>query len=463
MLVSRRRGSIDNGNFLLMRFSKTVASVVCAGGLLACGTAGGPGSAPDVNIILISIDTLRADHLGCYGYPRPTSPAIDTFRGDAVLFEKAIAHAPSTLHSHASILSSLLPFHHQASWDARTRMPDEVISVTEVLENHGYATAAITGGGQMDKLFGLDQGFGSYEQPGTQSFADVTTKATQWLAEHNRQTESGPFFLFLHTYETHHPYAPDAGYLELFDDPEYNGPLPDEISVDILREINQKDREIDSSDLAHIIATYDAEIRSMDDGFAELVGYLEEHALYDDTLIVLTSDHGEEFGEHGRVGWHSHSLFDELLHVPLIVKYPKNRLAGSTVAVQTRSIDIAPTLLAVAGIEAPEQFLGVDLTPLAARREDTPDLVAISRMDRRAARDIASVRTPKWKLYRGRLFDLESDAGEQWDTAMNHHDEVVRLRTALEDAIAARERITAPQVAPTGKTLDDLKALGYLQ
>ncbi|MDH3745078.1 MAG: sulfatase-like hydrolase/transferase [Acidobacteriota bacterium] len=442
-----------------MRFSKAVAYCVCIGALTGCGAK--EPSANDFNVILISIDTLRPDHLGCYGYERPTSPAIDSFREEAVLFERAISHAPSTLHSHASILSSLLPFHHQASWDARTRMPDEVVSIAEVLRQSGYATAAITGGGQMDKLFGLDQGFSSYDHTGSQSFADTAARAAAWLDAKRQSEDTTPFFLFLHSYETHHPYSPEAKYLDLFDEPNYDGPIPDSIQVDLLREINQKDREIDQADLDHIVATYDAEIRSMDDGFASLVSYLRNAGMYDDSLIVFTSDHGEEFGEHGRVGWHSHSLFDELLHVPLIVKYPDGHFAGSTVEGQTRSIDIAPTIAAVVGVEVPPAFLGIDLTELASG--SSSDLPAVSRMDRKATRDIASVRTPSWKLYRGRLFDLEADPTEQWDTAMNHPKRIAELRAVLDTAIKARPRMTAPQVAPTGKTLDDLKALGYLQ
>jgi arylsulfatase A-like enzyme len=228
----------------------------------------------------------------------------------------------------------------------------------------------------MDRVFGLDQGFDSYQQPGSERFNGTVAKAVEWLG--TKRTK--PFFLFLHTYEPHHPYTPPAEYLALFED-EYTGPLPQDISVDLLREINKNEREIDDRDLEHIIATYDGEIRSMDDGFGYLIEFLREQGLYDDTMIVLTSDHGEEFGEHGKVGWHSHSLFDELLRVPLIVKLPAAAGAGTEVAHQVRGIDVAPTILGVLGLEAPASFSGMSLLARDGQVKSSPELVAISRME----------------------------------------------------------------------------------
>jgi arylsulfatase A-like enzyme len=430
-------------------------------GLLA-GCGGGGTSAPDqptANVILISIDTLRADHLESYGYDRATSPNLDTFRQEAVQFDQAIAQAPSTLHSHASILSSLLPHHHRASWAAKTRLPEEVTSLPEVLREAGYLTAAFTGGGQMDRVFGLDQGFDLYQQPGAERFNGTVAAAVEWLGQERPEQ---PFFLFLHTYEPHHPYAPPAEHLALFED-EYTGPLPQEISVDLLRGINRNEIEIDDRDLAHIVAAYDAEIRSMDDGFGHLIDFLRQQSLYDDTIIVFTSDHGEEFGEHGKVGWHSHSLYDELLRVPLIIKLPGSQHSGATVTDQVRGLDVAPTILDLLGLEPPKEFSGVSLLDRIAPEKTTSELVAISRMDRPPRRDIASVRTTAWKLYRNQLFNLEVDPGEQWDAAVNNADTIRELEAKLAEAIASRQSVEEVQVVPDDATLDELRALGYLQ
>jgi len=434
----------------------SIAAALTAG----CGGAGpGASDQPASNVILISIDTLRADHLGCYGYDRATSPNLDAFRQEAVQFDQAIAQAPSTLHSHASILSSLLPHHHRASWAAKTRLPEDVTSLPEVLHDAGYQTAAFTGGGQMDRVFGLDQGFDLYQQPGSDRFNGTVARAVEWLEQ--ERTEQ-PFFLFLHTYEPHHPYAPPPDHLALFED-EYSGPLPQEISVDLLRSINRNEVEIDEKDLAHIVAAYDGEIRSMDDGFGYLLDFLRQQSLYDDTLIVFTSDHGEEFGEHGKIGWHSHSLYDELLRVPLIIKLPGNLHSGAAVADQVRGLDVAPTVLDVLGLEPPAAFSGVSLVDRIAPEGTSSELVAISRMDRPPRRNIASVRTPAWKLYRNQLFNLEVDPEEQWDAAVNHAETIRKLEARLAEAIASRESVEEVQVVPDDATLDELRALGYLQ
>ena len=425
------------------------------------------------NILLISIDTLRPDHLGCYGYGPPTSPALDVFRSDAVLFATAIAQAPSTLHSHASILTSMLPHHHGAGWGGKTRLDESAVSVAEVLRDAGYATAAFTGPGQMDPIFGLDQGFDHYEKVGGQSFRQTSRRGLEWIEQWSAGEEEKPFFLFLHTYETHHPYSPPPELLALFDGG-YDGPLPPSIDLDTLRAINRGDLEIDDADLAHIVAAYDAEIRSMDMALGDLLAALRERGLYDDTLIVFTSDHGEEFGEHGVVGWHSHTLYDELLRVPLLIKYPGGRHAGATVEGQVRSIDIAPSILAVAAIEPPGSFTGIDLEPLAESGAATTRLAAVSRIDRIWSRDLTSIRTERWKLMpppkteRGQsrslwLFDLEADPGEHWDSASSHLSVKTELEETLAAIVARSKRLPGEQVAPTKTTLDDLRKLGYIE
>lgn len=444
------------------RAAVLLATLLACGALCASCRSGvrQPRASPAPwNVILVSIDTLRPDHLGCYGYPRPTSPSIDALCGDSVVFQQAVAQAPSTLHSHASMLTSLLPHHHQASWGGKTRLPAKALSLAEVLQASGYLTAAFTGGGQMDRIFGLDQGFDQYVQPGEEHFLGTVRRGIEWLDQ--RPQPERPFFLFLHSYETHHPYDPRSEHLALFPE-DYDGSLPEEISIDLLREINRRERQIDDSDLAHIERAYDAEIRSMDDGVGVLVGALRERSLYDDTLIVLTSDHGEEFGEHGVVGWHSHTLYDELLLVPLIIKFPRARFAGVEVAAQVRSLDIPPTVVAALGLEVPEVFTGVDLAGLAELAATT-SLVAISRMDRPPGRDISSVRTESWKLHRSSLYDLADDPREQWGMALSQQPVAQELEALLEGALSARERLEPEQVVPTDATLEELRALGYLQ
>ena len=437
-----------------------LAAVALLAAGLGCGEPAPPPHEPFYNVILISIDTLRSDHLGAYGYDRPTSPRVDSFAAEAVVFEQAIAQAPSTLHSHASMLSSLLPQHHRASWGAGTGLDDAALTLAEVLRDNGYRTAALSGGGQMADDFGLNQGFDFWDEPEVEHFAGTVRHGIEWMDENG----DAPFFLLLHSYEVHHPYQPREPYREMLVT-DYDGELPETIGKETLDEINKGGREIDQADLDYIVSLYDAEIRSMDDGFGALVDYLRERGLYDRTLIVFTSDHGEEFNEHGTVGWHSHTLYDELLRVPLIVKYPGNEHSGSSVAPQVRSIDIPPTVVGYLGIPIPAEFFGVDLAPLVTGEAMEP-LVAISRMDRKPTRELSSIRTEEWKLAglakRRSLYHLPSDPAEQWDRRLKDGEVATELAARLDALIAERQPLEAPEVVPEGKTLQELRNLGYL-
>ncbi len=440
---------------------------------LASG-CGGPATnaAATHNVILISVDTLRADHLGCYGYPKPTTPRIDAFRRDAALFEQAIAHAPSTLASHASIFTSLLPSHHGASAANSFGVDPEAITLTEILKAEGYATASFNGGIQLDPIYGLDRGFDVYRaaRPSVASadllvdpvdmFDHAVDEAINWIETVETNRHEG-FFLFLHTYELHHPYTPKPEALESIG-AEYDGSLPKHISVDLLMRINDGDVELETGDLEHIISTYDAELRSVDTAFGRLIDFLREEELYDDTIIVFTSDHGEEFGERGFVGWHSHTLYDELLRVPLLVKLPGAAHAGASVEEQVRGIDIAPTILAALGLDAPAGFEGVSLLGPLSGSGSVPEH-AVSRKDVVITDDFASVRTPDWKWFRGSLFHLASDPEEATEVSGANMDTGEALSAKLEELSATRPRPAPHKVVPDEELLNQLRSLGYVK
>ena len=447
-----------------------------------------PLSASDPPVILISIDTLRADHLGCYGYPRPISPAIDRFRHDAVLFEQAIAQAPSTLPSHASMLSSLWPEHHGAFFLRKTALPDAVLTLPEVLAELGYRTAGFNGGGQMAPEFGLGQGFELYQVVGRAAKTlETVRRAERWIASHD---EGEPFFLFLHTYEIHHPYTPEPADLrELAAD--YQGALPAKISKHLLVEINRGERDLEDGDLDYIVAAYDAEIRSMDAALGRFFAFLRQSGLYDRSIIVLTSDHGEEFGERGQVGWHSHTLYDELLEVPLLIKLPASRHAGRSVAAQVRSIDLPPTILSLLGRPPRDEFEGFDLRHMIEDEGFDPGLPALSQQDTAAGVDHTSLRVGGWKLYPNRLFhvqrlgrdagrlrylrarfawavgedrlyDLASDPQERRDLAGRERRERRRLQAWRAGLKAERPAPAPVSAVPNDETLERLRALGYV-
>jgi arylsulfatase A-like enzyme len=179
-------------------------------------------------------------------------------------------------------------------------------------------------------------------------------------------------------------------------------------------------------------------------------------------MIVLTSDHGEELGEHGVVGWHSHALFDELLRVPLIIKYPRSRDASAVVQQQVRSIDIPPTILGVLGLAKPDDFLGIDATKMLAGDPDL-ELPAVSRMDVSGTRDITALRTKQWKLNQRSLFDLSVDPGEHQDLAVNNQQMMAELDAIVSEQVDQRPRFETSKVVVPEETAAKLKALGYLQ
>jgi arylsulfatase A-like enzyme len=444
-----------------------------------------PEKAP--SIILISIDTLRPDRLGCYGNEQPTSPNLDRFREDAALFANAIAQAPSTLPSHATMLTSLVPEHHGAFFSRRSPLPDDLPTLATVLAAAGYRTAAFTGGGQIAPEFGLDRGFEIYGvNQGGAEFASAVGSGLDWL----RRDPGHPAFLFLHTYQVHHPYTPDAELLGLFDDG-YEGPLPGAISKKLLGDINRGEIAIDERDLIHIIAAYDAEIRSVDEAFGELLRGLDDLGLTDNSLIIFSSDHGEEFGEHGVVGWHSHTLYDELLRVPLLIRFPERQFAGNTVPAQVRLLDLAPTIVAVAGADAPPSFEGVDLRRVLGGL--VPPLPALSQLDLPIGERVISMRTLNWKLYpraafagdpfavetpplmtriqnRYRqwrhpfvLFDLANDPGERADVLAENFWNSTGLEKLITRLSVERP---VPKPVPTvtveDATIEQLEALGYI-
>ncbi len=414
------------------------------------------------NVILISIDTLRADHLGCYGYARSTTPNIDKFSKNSVLFKNCIAQAPSTTASHASMFTSLIRSHHGASHAAKTAIPERIITMAEFLRNDDYATASYNEGGQVSASYGFAQGFDLYEScvispPG--QFGRIVEKAIAWLETHRGDTS----FLFLHTYESHHPYTPSDEHLSLFED-HYTGSLPRHIPGEMLKKMNHGKIEISSEDLEHIVNCYDAEIRSVDESFLLLEEYLRKKNTYDDTMIIVTSDHGEEFDEHGWVGWHSHTLYDELIKVPLIIKFPYSDYGGTIVDKQVRSIDILPTLLDVLGTGKSDLALleGTSLMPVIKGTE-MDQRYAVSEFDNARRHPSSAIRTEGWKLYGSKLFDLDKDPLEQEDAAEGNE----AIRSDLQDRLTSILEqspydVESEEADLDQETLDRLKSLGYV-
>jgi len=309
-----------------------------------------PDSPP--NIVLVTIESLRADHVGAYGYPRATTPSLDALAGEATVYENAASVTSWTLPSHASIFTGLYPAAHGVvAYDHR--LDDSQTTLAEVLRDAGYQTAAVVSGPFLRSIHNLDQGFELYDQSVTHpdgnraAHADVTNPAVERIVESFlRRGRDGerPFFLFLYLWDVHYDYIPPPPYDTIF--------VPDRA-----RRVDLRDYEISSlvtadspqAELDYVVAEYDGEIAATDALLGRLFGVLKELGLWDDTAIVVTADHGEEFFEHGHKG-HRNSLYGESLHVPLIVKLPGQRLAGRR-AETVSLIDLFPTILGIARVE----------------------------------------------------------------------------------------------------------------
>ncbi len=415
----------------------------------------------DCNVILISIDTLRPDHLGCYGYTKNTSPNIDSFCKDSVLFKTAISQAPSTAPSHASILTSLIPSSHGAFFSHKTPISPKVPTAAEILKKDGYDTVSFNGGGQIAANFGFSRGFDLYSSFDERDyvneyFIDRVRQSTDWLKNNNQNK----FFLFLHSYEVHHPYSPKEEFLDETAR-SYKGKLPKNVRGTLLRDINRKKIIISAEDRKYIESLYDAEIRSVDKGFAQFIGYLKTTNLYNKSLIILTSDHGEEFNEHGDIGWHSHTLFDELLKVPLIIKFPDSAYAGTVIDTQVRSIDILPTILETLELKAEPHFQGATLSTLLQGAKDF-DHYAVSQKDSKSIPPSSALRTKEWKLIRLKLYDLINDPKEQTNVASENPEIGASYKDKLE-TMANSELLKNPdQMEIDQSTQEQLRTLGYV-
>jgi arylsulfatase A-like enzyme len=304
-----------------------------------------------VNVILISLDTLRADHLGCYGYSHPTSPALDKLTKDAVLFANTYAQSSWTLPSHMSILFSLNSASHQVYFNDQ-KVDESLPSLATFFKDQGYITFGFTGGGYVSSIYGFAKGFDWYDEPvggrkaplGMDEAERMFQVTSDWLG----QNRDRPFFLFLHTFQIHGPYASPEPWNEMFveKDAAWN-----RLALRNFLDSHGDDYPFSPEEKANIIALYDQEIRYTDDVLiGPLIARLKELGIYDNTLLIITSDHGEEFGDHG--GWlHGRTVYDELIRVPLIIKFPDSAYKDSRIENMCRLIDIMPTALEASGIK----------------------------------------------------------------------------------------------------------------
>ena len=447
------------------------------------------------NIVLISVDTLRPDHLGAYGYAKNTSPRIDELAAAGAIFENAVSSSSWTLPAHAALFTGLSDSVHGCD-DSDRRLDESHLTLAERFGELGYRTVGFFAGPFLHPTFGLAQGFeryidcSSYADQSKQvaldagnldiaeivdaSHRDVTNpkvaaQVKQWLANHKTDDKNTPFFMFIHLWDVHFDFVPPPPYDTMFD-PDYRGSLTGE---DFFRNpaVNPRMSRVD---LDHILALYDGEIAWTDHHIGKILDDLAASGAMDNTIVALVSDHGEEFFEHAGKG-HRFTLYDEVIRIPMILFYPAKIPAGTRVETATSIIDIFPTLLDLAGFEASSQPMGRSLVPLFDGEPDLGTRLAISQLNT-LGRNITTFRGVDKKLLqdnttgRAWTYDLRIDHRERLGNPMGGPiadwereliAETKRLRGWLRER---KQALSAPTVAPelSDRLVEQLKLLGYL-
>jgi len=330
-----------------------------------------PTSARGANLIVVSIDTLRADRLGSYGYDRPTSPALDAMAARGVRFASAVADSSWTVPSHITLFTGLAPTAHGVTSD-QMRLDEGIPTLAEVLGQAGYRSYAYTAGRYMDRRYGFDQGFEVYDD--AEKDLETTLDLGRRVIESSAPGE--PYFLFLHTYDVHCPYDPPERYSAMF----RTRPAQDWIETEGRCGNPDYNRmKLTRGQVRFLSDQYDAGIRAADDALGEFFAFLDARDELANTVLVLLSDHGEEFAEHGQIG-HGETLFIEVLQVPLIVVAPG--LAPRAVSQHVVLADVMPTLLGLLELPAPAMN-GASLIPLMRGDREWARTDVFSELDRK--------------------------------------------------------------------------------
>lgn len=431
-------------------------------------------SSASKNVFLLSVDSLGAKHLGCYGYSRSVSPNLDLVSKRGVLFDRVITQASWTKPALASIHTSLFPSVHKAdsAGEAGDRvgvqsaniLSDRFCTLAECFRQGGYGTAGFTDGGYAHSFFGFGRGFEHYDNAAG-GLKSCLSRALRWVLHHRDK----PFFVYIHCWDAHFPYT---------DRPPYNRRFIDKRAGIVLdsrtrSEINKGQRKLSPREMEFLRGMYDGCINLVDDQIPFLLNELERLGVADKTILAVTGDHGEAFGEHGILE-HTECIYNEVLRVPLILCGP-DLPAGTRISSQARSIDIMPTLLDLCGRMSPPNIEGVSLVPwIKGQRQD--HLVAVTETERRGGQ--VAIQDGRYKLIQKKgeggieLYDLVSDPNENTDISKTQP----QLLSMMEEALASWEyqmeklrqdywsggdKAESNEVSP--EVLERLQNLGYIE
>ena len=462
-----------------------------------------------INIILVVMDTTRRDHLSCYGYERKTTPNLDELVKESLLFTNAYSPSPWTLPSHASIMTSLYPSSHgshynvnSSSTPAVSTLDDSNITLAEILSQNEYKTAGVVGATFCHSFFGLAQGFDYYNDDfgmidhdlnhysvfrivtllfplnkflihhsyhGIRRASELNKIVFPWLKKNNRH----PFFLFINYFDAHWPYSPPPPYDTL-----YKGKnqqlIIDNYGSDwnLYAAVINKNHDLTDKERAHLLSQYDGEIAYLDNHIGELLEELKSLNLYDESMIIITSDHGESFGEHNLMD-HGRALYEELLHIPLIIKYPLSQKITGTFRSPVSLLDIMPTILSTVAISLPKNFQGKVVTKAHAHRkvfaEHYRDKLWIEKLGSRFDRDLLAVYSGDFKYIwasneKHELYNVKEDPQESHNLIHEMHEIIADMEKELQSRLipfkSSRSINEPPQVDSTIR--EKLRALGYL-
>lgn len=445
---------------------KIAVAIVLVSSLFACRKNKNKSNLPEIRqIILISIDTLRPDFLGCYNPEKNTSPYLDQFASKNILFTNATSQSSTTAPSHKSILYSAYPSVHKTTLRS---VPRETIdSPLANLRSRGFQTAAFVGGGQLHPRSGIEKGFDEYwsakhsdeKKLGKSTLTELERKSFAWLDAHR----SDRFFLFLHTYEVHCPYAPADPYAREFAG-WYSGNLD---PAGKCGDNYYNEHQMNQEDYRYLRDLYAASVRYVDDFLNRLLQKIKSTGIYDTAMIVILSDHGESLGERGYVG--HNQLYERQLRIPLLMRIPG--VSSQRVDFPVESIDVMPTIFSFLESGATFPFQGRDLSGVLLKAETIPaDRLIISESGKRIR-----VRRGKWSASFGHhggqaeLYDLEQDAEELKNLADDRKDLVQELWDSYEKkkgewADLSSHFVSVPENVEKldPETQEQLEALGYL-
>ncbi len=454
------------------------------------------------NVLLISIDTLRADRLGVYGRRPSHTPSLDAFAAAGALFEHAASPIPLTGPSHTTMLTGLYPVHHGARSNG-VPIARGIVTIPELLVRAGYRTAAFVSGWPLkNDASGLASHFQHYDEdfalspllpsaalrlpplalpsralrialgtrldPQERGGERTVSRALAWIG----RADPRPFFAFVHLYEPHNPYAPPRRYRDLLD-PEYTGSIerfdPFVLGSQGVERVLRDPREV-----VHVARLYEAEIAWVDALFGTLLDGLASQGVADSTLVIVTADHGESMTEHGEMFGHSEYLYETLTHVPLILRFPQGRFAGTRRTGLVRLVDLTPTILDITRVPASSELDGQSLLPILDGRETADARIAFGTAEAGGPGDARSKHYARrrdlkviWSFdRRGRsmppveeVYDLARDPGEQQNLSGIASAETDALRAALRTWLALP---TTPLPSVDTDVQRQLHALGYL-